>query len=420
MWNKKTKKLVADGKLVVLGVVQEQHAERARLYKQWKQYEFPIVQDSFTSLGLKVVPVPILIDEYGYVQNSRPNLNQIEDLVAVKTDAAKPTEKYDSDEKLAKMVRELPGDCFNSEVTLAQAAGCVVATDEILHATQIQSETAKCEFAKLAIKNYLGALSHYQLDKNTPKEDLGAICFRLGVAYRMVYDNATDEDRDPADFKTAAMYWSKALDLNPNQYIWRRRIEQYGPRQIKPYPFYDWVEQAQKEIAARGETPVRLTAPLTGAEIAKPSRRFAASSVPTNPTNPDPDAKIDLDEKGLVEVHSTVVPASITLGETVRVHVQLVPKLGKWNNESSETTVWLNGSSSGKSTRTLILIPNPKEAASSETRVLEFEFATFKDAQPDSDGEIELAGFVLFNACETEGGQCLYRRKEFSVSIPLK
>jgi hypothetical protein len=37
----------------------------------------------------------------------------------------------------------------------------------------------------------------------------------------------------------AVQYWTMALDMDSNQYIWRRRIQQYGPRLEKPYSFYD-------------------------------------------------------------------------------------------------------------------------------------------------------------------------------------
>src|SRR5262249_51755179 len=62
--------------------------------------------------------------------------------------------------------------------------------------------------------------------------------FRLGVAYRMRYDSSR---RQPGDFQKALIAWQDALDLNADQYIWRRRIQQYGPRLDKPYPFYDWI-----------------------------------------------------------------------------------------------------------------------------------------------------------------------------------
>ena len=56
------------------------------------------------------------------------------------------------------------------------------------------------------------------------------------------------------DFQAAVDHWGAALRLNPNQYIYRRRIQQYGPRLTKPYPFYDWIKQARSDIAARGGT----------------------------------------------------------------------------------------------------------------------------------------------------------------------
>jgi len=62
------------------------------------------------------------------------------------------------------------------------------------------------------------------------------------------------------DFEKALKHWQIALDMNPSQYIWRRRIQQYGPRLDKPYSFYDWITQARKDILKRGETPVELNA----------------------------------------------------------------------------------------------------------------------------------------------------------------
>ena len=93
--------------------------------------------------------------------------------------------------------------------------------------------------------------------------------FRLGVALRKRYDSP---HRQPGDFQAAVDAWKGALDIDPNQYIWRRRIQQYGPRLDKPYPFYDWVPQAREEIAARGETPVGLTVRARAAR-SSPSRR---------------------------------------------------------------------------------------------------------------------------------------------------
>ena len=79
--------------------------------------------------------------------------------------------------------------------------------------------------------------------------------FRLGVAHRMRHESP---GRKPGDFQAAIDAWSSARELDPNQYIWRRRIEQYGPRLAKPYSFYDWVVQAKTDISRRGEMPIAL------------------------------------------------------------------------------------------------------------------------------------------------------------------
>jgi len=45
--------------------------------------------------------------------------------------------------------------------------------------------------------------------------------------------------RREGDLQKALTSRQDAQDSNPNHYIWRRRIQQYGPRLDKPYPFYE-------------------------------------------------------------------------------------------------------------------------------------------------------------------------------------
>jgi len=118
----------------------------------------------------------------------------------------------------------------------------------------------------------------------------GSTEFRLGVAFRHRHDSAR---REPGDFQAAALHWAAALESDPNQYIWRRRIQvsvrrdhQFGPRLDKPYPFYDWVEEARAAIRARGEEPVALVAEPTGSEIAAPAEGFAPAEEGSR--EPDP------------------------------------------------------------------------------------------------------------------------------------
>jgi len=72
-WHEKTKELQRQNKIQVVGIVQEQHAERTRLFMQWKQMEWPIMVDSLNLLGVTGVPITLLIDEYGIIRAIRPN-----------------------------------------------------------------------------------------------------------------------------------------------------------------------------------------------------------------------------------------------------------------------------------------------------------------------------------------------------------
>ena len=56
------------GKLVVIGVMQDQHADRCRLYRQWRQLKWPLYIDSLNTLDHRVVPIPIFIDESGIIR----------------------------------------------------------------------------------------------------------------------------------------------------------------------------------------------------------------------------------------------------------------------------------------------------------------------------------------------------------------
>ena len=63
VWHENTKALRAAGKLAVVGITQEQHAERCRLFAQWHQIDWPILWDPFNLTESKVVPRFTLIDE---------------------------------------------------------------------------------------------------------------------------------------------------------------------------------------------------------------------------------------------------------------------------------------------------------------------------------------------------------------------
>src|SRR5262249_17869371 len=117
-----------------------------------------------------------------------------------------------------------------------------------------------------------------------------------------------------------------------NWYIWRRRIQQYGPRLDQPYSFYDWVTEAEKAVRARGEEPIRLTVRPAGAEVAHPIKALPPADE-TN-RNPDPDGKVHRDADNLIQSEVTVVPGQVRPGKSARVHLVLRPNPKKqihWN-----------------------------------------------------------------------------------------
>src|SRR5262249_23307569 len=152
--------------------------------------------------------------------------------------------------------------------------------------------------------------------------------------------------RQAGDFQKAVEQWSVALDLDPNQYIWRRRIQQYGPRLDKPYSFYDWVTTARKDIAARGEVPASLSVEPGGAEFAQSGKSFATGSVDV--AEPDPRGRIHRDPGQFIKIETAVVPNTKAREVSERVHVVFRPNPANkshWNNEAGDFVFWVSAPS---------------------------------------------------------------------------
>jgi hypothetical protein len=367
-WHEKTKRLEADGQLAVIGIVQEQHPARAALFMQWKQMDWPVMVDALNQLGVAVVPLTILIDESGVVRSTRPRGDALDDFLA-----AEPVEV---------------GDAAPSPFALAHAE----ANEQLNFGTGDDLTSA--------IEQYEAGLA---------SDDSGRTHFRLGVALRRRFES---DRRQPDDFARAVSYWQRALAINPNQYIWRRRIQQYGPRLDKPYPFYDWVAQARDEIAARGETPVALPVEPRGAELAAAIRRFSAD---TASDAPDPDGRIARD-RGLIAAEAVIVPHTSRDG-VVRVHVTFRPNdalQAHWNNEATDMIAWFEPPPGWSIDRRRHGLAGPPGATSREARHLEVELRRDDESTAPP---APLTGYALYNVCEGAEGTCLYRRLD--LHIPL-
>jgi hypothetical protein len=316
----------------VIGVVQEQHSDRARLYRQWRQLDWTIFVDSLNVLGHSVVPIPMKLDKDG-------------------------------------RILEIQGR--------ARSTYGATPADRLFYAGEHEKA--------------LGALD--------PDD-----WFRRGVILRARYES---DGRKPGDGQAAVEAWAKALKASPNQYIWRRRLQQYGPRLAKPYNFYDWVATARVEIRARGEQPVELREEPRGAELIARGAPAAGK-----PVDADPEGKIEGDRQGLIRVETIVTPTPVRPGHSVRVRLVFRPDTGLWNNEAGALTLFVKTGKGLKLGEGTFEHPPAKTAESNETRYLEFE------VEATADGVVE--GYALYYACRRKDGTCLYLRRDFKVAVDVE
>lgn len=357
MWNTRTKGFVEAGKLRVIGVLEEQHFERAALYAQWQRFDFPMLWDPLNVMDVAVVPIHLLVDGGGVIRYRNPSEADFKEFMAA-----------------------------NYEVSGRGGAGKLggvgfLAGDRLVMEGKLDE----------ALKVYDGM-----------KDVGGRLHFRRGVVWRMKFDAGGD----PADFGRAVRAWRDAREVDGGQYIWRRRIQQYGPQSDKPYPFYDWVATAEKEVRARGEVPVKLSVNLTASELASPKGEVGVVLL-----EKEPDAKGELVlDDGDFEVLPVVLPATDGKKGVYRVHLVMRPK-GKfsWNNEGGAMEVWL-GEGDGH-VKGFSMPVNAEVATSSEVRDGEFEWVV-------KEGQKQISGYVVFHVCEKESGVCTVMRKSFEVAVP--
>ncbi|MHC4922453.1 MAG: hypothetical protein ACYTG4_00020 [Planctomycetota bacterium] len=360
----------------MVGITQEQHPDRCRLFMQWKQMDFPILVDSLNRTGTKAVPTFTLLDEHGIVRDRRPNPRMLAEFVERTWDAP---EKLPSLSSLPEMYEK--GDALTRGDILFLGAG-------------------RPESLPKALVQYRQALGA------DPSE--ATAWFRLGVA---LCRQSEETDGTPDQFGEAMAAWKIARALDPGQYIWRRRIQQYGPLLDKPYPFYDWVETARAEIRARGETPVRLTVEPRGSELAGKGA-MVSNEVPEHP---DPKARVERDDT-LVSVVPVLVPGTGRGPAAYRIHLRLRPTdLGRWNNEAEPLRAWLKVPGGWTATAAFGETGSATSATSGEERVLEFDVRAEDGAKT---GTLVIEAF--YNVCTKKDGTCLYRRKDIEVELSPK
>lgn len=395
VWHDVTKQWVQDGKIVVVGVTQEQHPDRCRLFAQWKQFDWPILHDPINVLGPTAVPIVVALDEHGIVRSARPDPKTLQSEFLNQTFA-------DDAKNAPETPTPIYPPMFDDSKPMSVNANSAGAWRRYGDALALWGEDDRLSTAIMAYRTAA------KLDPND-----GPARFRLGVCLRRRFETPA---READDFRAAVEAWGAALDLDPNQYIWRRRIQQYGPRLDKPYPFYDWIAEAEAAIRKRGETPVALQVRPDGAEIAQPIKSFP---IPNEvPTNPDPKVRIFRD-KGSVVSEIVVVPATAKPGGSVRVHLtfRLAPEASDhWNNEAEPLRVWVDPPDGVAVSERLVEAEKPKSATSTEDRTLGFEVQIPKDASD----MVHIPAYALYHVCDDVGGRCRFLRFDVSVDLTVK
>ena len=376
----------------MVGIIQEQHPDRARLFMQWKQLDWPILVDSLNLLGVAVVPITVAIDEHGVVRAINPRKETIEQDFLAQT--------FDPPHAGAAAADVAPRAARTRQPGRQAPAGAWRKYGEELFLWGGRNAIGK---AVEAFERADGAA------------DDGVTKFRLGVAYRARYDSV---QRRPGDFRLAVEHWEQALAINPNQYIWRRRIQQYGPRLDKPYPFYDWIPEARAAIVARGVSPVTLAVEPAGAEFARPVKTFEALAPAKD--EPDPEGRIHRDRGEFIQMEALTVPVAIVAGTATRAHLVMRPNVAKkahWNNEAEDLVVWVKPPDGWQVDAQSITVPRPKDVVSQETRRVEFELRSPADA---SAGRVMIPAYALYYVCEDVDGTCLYRRQDVALDVHVR
>ena len=78
-WHDAVQDLYESGELQVVGIIQEQHPDRCRLFMQWKQMGWPILVDSLNLLKMEAVPRTVAIDEHGIVRQIGLRLDAVDE-----------------------------------------------------------------------------------------------------------------------------------------------------------------------------------------------------------------------------------------------------------------------------------------------------------------------------------------------------
>ncbi len=393
-WHEKLKPFVDTGQLVVIGVAQEQHADRCRLFSQWRGIEWPILHDAMNLTGVKNVPTLVTIDEYGLVRDTHPDADSIEAEFINKTFKAPKTTPILGPVKLT-----------DPRLTRRYAGEARRAKEWREHGTALILSGKPPQIEEAIDKAFVRSLETEPGDPDS--------LFRLGVAHMIRYESP---QRRPEDFQSAIDAWRKAHRLRSGCEIFRRRIQQYGPCVDKPFAFYDWVTSARREIVDRGDTPATLQPWPCDIERAKPAKKFTYDKKQRGPS-PDEAEKVNKDRDGLVSISFGAVPGTAKKHKRiVQVLVILRPDATRgteWDDGADPPRLWLEKPKTGRLSELFVEYAKTSDDAPENDRVL-----TFPVRLSSKKGKsMTVRGTVVYSVRQTDGGSPRSFRQDIKIKI---
>jgi tetratricopeptide (TPR) repeat protein len=235
-WDKDTREAVAAGSLVVLGIAQEQHADRCRLFAQWQGISWPILHDPLNFVGIEKLPLAVLIDEHGFVRALKRNAKgSLSDLLARTYKAPKdPLPPEEEELTLPRYTARRADEARSADGYRVHGDACVLA--------------GRPDQIREAVNAYRQAIEKDPADADA--------FFRLGVALSIREAGQFKED---GDAKAAREAIARACTLRPANRVFRQRRGLFADDEAERDDSYDWIPAARKAITARGEEPVALS-----------------------------------------------------------------------------------------------------------------------------------------------------------------
>ncbi|MCB9883765.1 MAG: hypothetical protein H6832_02110 [Planctomycetes bacterium] len=375
MWHERTAEARERGDLVVVGLIQEQHPDRCRLFLDWQNIDWPILVDSLNRSGVSAVPLVWAIDEHGVLRHTRPTPEWV---LGTFLETAWSAPQGPSVEPLS---------CNEAEKHYLEGRY----TESIEAATKHLAEAATD----------------------------ASMLFLLGCAHRARYDahrtTPTHSGMHDSDFQAAIDAWSRAIEAAPSNYIYRRRIQQYGPRLDKPYPFYDWIAEARDALRKRGADVPRLVVEPEGSELATPVRTHDLAE--TDDREPDAKHAIAIDELAIA-VHGVVAPNPVRVGSSFRLYWKLRANEGvKLDAEADAPVAWIELPNGFTATRKKRMANPVAPTRTPVERTIEYEVHVDAAVEP---GSHTIRGYALVPICDDATGTCKLVRRSLSREIVVR